>query len=1197
MNNPSEKLIAVVGTMKAGKSTVINAIVGREVLPTSELPMTTIPTLVRHVPGQTEPVLEFSQTATIEALLPQLAAAISNPKNTSTIENLLYNHHNNKLIPSILEFTYRNKKLKKQHRGSVQILEFLRNLNDLTRLCEDFGVDFPFEKFNHIQNFPTIHVEFQSLKDLNNSTKIQLTLLDTPGPSEYGKTALKSMLQEQLQKASTVLAVLDYTQLNSDSNTKINKFFAHIDNKELYVLINKFDQRNKSSRSTEDVVNFVANNLMQENIAENRVFPVSSRNAYLANRALNALDLYQELPDHETEPWVEDFGIQAFGRRWKNNISDLVEAKYAANDIWHESLLQEPLDAILQSLTEQSHHHKNQTLENKITANITPSHLSFLKSQSMPITIEDLQAEAIRLVDIHINILKNILDIDENPNYKSEDKAESVNESHLKTLEGEKTKLENLEAVIAVVGTMKAGKSTTINAIVGTEVLPNRELPMTALPTLIRHTPGKTEPTLHFKNKLPIETLLSSIFEAINNCDSQTINEINQDKHIKELIDSIKSSNNIQEIYKPSYSGSNQIFNFLKSLNDLVRLSTALNINFPFENYQNINEIPFIEIEFTSLKEIKQNYGKLTLLDTPGPNEAGQSHLREMLKDQLEKSSAVLAILDYTQLKSDANEEVNFYLREIASISKGRLYALVNKFDEQGENSLELDEVKSLVANQLLKKEILEDCVFPISSRNAYLSNRALQEIKAHGKLPSHKEQPWVKSFGLKAFGGSWERKISNTDDILAEIKILRDDSLFSEPLEKVIKTSHQKSSFIAIDSTIAKLPNITKNLKQGLNIKTTSFQKTIGSLENQIKNLQEEIDEVSRVEDNANKKKEASIKALKNKTEGTLGTAKKSIGEKLDYYFAEGKAKEEEEEKEENVKNRRKNKNNIIPTNQHSIPNYFSSFDNFFGSQSKQKLSDPQDFKKGSKSIKFNNEKDAVDLMQKIDSSISAVVENSKLSIANQLSESMKEFGSSFANEIALDVKPIIDKIKSDLKKEGFTIFLDIPNISAFEIGNSSSSIIENLIEKKQESVTKYRRQSGAWGTVCKWFGTNDWGYESYETTEDRFEINIEKIKESALNKIEEIFKGLNQSIFEQVEYPLQTNINNFFKELRTNVNELKENFEQSIAYTQKSKEERDEIYEKFINDLQILKLSEKDTQQLVAEIKEFPQNFTQNL
>ena len=63
-------------------------------------------------------------------------------------------------------------------------------------------------------------------------------------------------------------------------------------------------------------------------------------------------------------------------------------------------------------------------------------------------------------------------------------------------LQGEYTKLENFEVVLAVVGTMKAGKSTTINAIVGREILPNRNRPMTSLPTLIAHVKNQKEPVL-----------------------------------------------------------------------------------------------------------------------------------------------------------------------------------------------------------------------------------------------------------------------------------------------------------------------------------------------------------------------------------------------------------------------------------------------------------------------------------------------------------------------------------------------------------------------------------------------------------------------------------------------------------------------------------------------------------------------------
>ena len=91
----------------------------------------------------------------------------------------------------------------------------------------------------------------------------------------------------------------------------------------------------------------------------------------------------------------------------------------------------------------------------------------------------------------------------------------------------------------------------------------------------------------------------------------------------------------------------------LKSLNDLVRLSKALDVDFPFAAYAAIEHIPVIEVEFVHLAGQASYPGQLTLLDTPGPNEAGQPHLQKMLNEQLVRASAVLAVLDYTQLEID----------------------------------------------------------------------------------------------------------------------------------------------------------------------------------------------------------------------------------------------------------------------------------------------------------------------------------------------------------------------------------------------------------------------------------------------------------------------------------------------------------------------------------------------------------------
>ncbi len=89
------------------------------------------------------------------------------------------------------------------------------------------------------------------------------------------------------------------------------------------------------------------------------------------------------------------------------------------------------------------------------------------------------------------------------------DKPATERAQHVKAmLEGEHRKVVSQKMVLAIVGTRKANKSITINAIVGTEVLPNRNRPMTALPTYIRHRLVQILPLMFFPHVAPIKALM-----------------------------------------------------------------------------------------------------------------------------------------------------------------------------------------------------------------------------------------------------------------------------------------------------------------------------------------------------------------------------------------------------------------------------------------------------------------------------------------------------------------------------------------------------------------------------------------------------------------------------------------------------------------------------------------------------------------
>lgn len=437
------------------------------------------------------------------------------------------------------------------------------------------------------------------------------------------------------------------------------------------------------------------------------------------------------------------------------------------------------------------------------------------------LSIELLQEEVIRLIDLQKDILGRI---QSNPNLMTPDRVDDQDlkkkdreaqqqftkraiDEKINNLNENRKKTENLEMVLAVVGTMKAGKSTSINAIVGREVLPNRNRPMTALPTLIRHNKGQPHPVLFFSKREPIQKLSQSLLDKARQLPTLE-KHLASDEHLRNALHTLRQAAPIKE----KYEGEKNIFDFLAWLNDLVRLSKALNVKFPFSEYKNIEDFPVIEVEFFHLNELDNaGKGKFAVLDTPGFNEEGQKeHLLPMMTEQLRKATAVLAVLDYTQLKSEAEGELRQQLNEIAKSASGRMFSLVNKFDQKDHNSDDEKATQDYVAKNLLKDaRIMSESVFPVSSRDAYLAKRAELALSVEGGLRWLPGQAvsWIDDFGEKAFGTRWQRKINDNQEVQEASQDLWEQSLFDAPLRAVIHFGYQTAAFWAIQAA-------TKTLK-----------------------------------------------------------------------------------------------------------------------------------------------------------------------------------------------------------------------------------------------------------------------------------------------------------------------------------------------------------------------------------------------
>ena len=778
--------------------------------------------------------------------------------------------------------------------------------------------------------------------------------------------------------------------------------------------------------------------------------------------------------------------------------------------------------------------------------------------------MEIFRKGAIHLLNIQIDLLEGMLKEDDVITKRRKDAEQTFTRESvpkdLEVLRGELSKLEKLDLVLAVVGTMKAGKSTAINAIIGTEVLPTRNRPMTALPTLIRHTPGTTKPVLRFENRQPINNHASRLRGEVKRSRHDLRDEMDRDRHFHDLVDSIDKG----EDFKRIYEGASEIAEFLKDLNDLVRLSSRFDLEFPFGDYDEVGEMPVIEVEFAHLSEMQGRSGRLVLLDTPGPNEAGQSQLHRLLREQLSKSSAVLVVLDYTQMGSDADDDVRDELKNIAEVVADRLYVLVNKFDQKDMHSDNEKQVRDLVTKDLLKDMVKGDDVFPVSARWAYLSNRARQAIRFEERLPDPEQEPWVSDFGSEAFGRRWRDRIESQGEISEGADTLWKDSLFTAPLERVIQAAYSRAAVLAVHSAAAKLSDYEQKISNYLSIRSEFLRSDIDVLKSQITALEKDLKGVADSEKAADEKTKQLLTRINQKLDKGLDKFTKEIKGAIDYYFKNG-----QRIKKESISRRAKKKRG---------PRLGDFFDILFRgtSSSVDTNTDEPDFDPECSSIEFEEKSKAENLIRQMNDSISIIMRESKDYLRKNISKILDEL------EIELEfirensTKKIISHLEERLDNFNFKIRIRIPDSSNLELGHRIDDTLQGFFEEKTRRVTKRRRQSGFWGALCELFDTDDWGWESYEKEEIRYIVNFEDVRMRINSNMKNYFSGINEKIEKDIEIPINKNIEAYFAKLKLKIENVRGDFVQSIqdrGLEKKKKEHLHDVlvfYQKKIPDVQ---------------------------
>jgi len=333
-----ELTMTIVAPTSAGKSTIINAIAGQDLLPSRNDAMTVLPTEIVFSREVTRPKLILDQALMVllrEAwgLLHQklqrigLEEAIKQAtKNDFARKNVIKEIFNSSVFPLSEEVK------------PDDIQPALIKINDLLRLCGIFGISTEF--LSSLSEIPRIEVPFppelSSLEDLGLGT---LVLVDTPGPSEDKSLNLVKVVEDRLKKSSLILVVIDSEKIGQTDPAKVKKLVDEIaadkGRDRISIIVNRIDTRKKGDLTTEETLNLVQ---IQYEITKERIFETSALRAFLATNFRREKRICEPTELRKSESF-KSLGEAYYGDSWedqKENIS-LSEMDKASDKYWQKS--------------------------------------------------------------------------------------------------------------------------------------------------------------------------------------------------------------------------------------------------------------------------------------------------------------------------------------------------------------------------------------------------------------------------------------------------------------------------------------------------------------------------------------------------------------------------------------------------------------------------------------------------------------------------------------------------------------------------------------------------------------------------------------------------------------------------------------------------------------------------------------------
>lgn len=460
--------------------------------------------------------------------------------------------------------------------------------------------------------------------------------------------------------------------------------------------------------------------------------------------------------------------------------------------------------------------------------------------------LEKLQNEVERQKRKIEEIEKSIETVEKEFNVKFDDERKDIKE--------QKAFIDEPDLQIAIVGTIKAGKSTFINALFEENIASTDVTPETASLTKFRYS-TKNKLEVKFYNK----TEWDELWESVKKSEKE-----NKGKVFKEEFESSGAEN-----IKNDYIGASDKIEEVSSIEELKKKVK--------EYTSKTSKIHYFVKELIVYLNNENIHKNVTIVDTPGLDDV-VDYRSKITRDYIKRANAVIVCVDSSSLR---NDEYVTITRVFENIGDDFYKVMIlgtqidNKNNPKEAWEKQIEEWKKYLRDKYKNEDLLKNNIIGVSS---YVYSKVIElengkECDEDGKIAIYK---LAKSYGIGL--KDWQDSnliIKNSENIkdltnIKKVNSIMHRDIISKGEEEVIKDlerrylsmitniSNKAKSIKNTNSESKKTLDMTKAEQENFRIKKN---KEIEEIEKAMEGLNESFEKIKEEWLNQNKKLKEAIK------------------------------------------------------------------------------------------------------------------------------------------------------------------------------------------------------------------------------------------------------------------------------------------------------------------------------------------------